>query len=62
MNTVNHIKEFFRFWKPSVARKITLYFAIFGKFSILWTQRPDRTILPCSQSNGLYSVQLETTL
>ena len=30
MNAVNHIKEFFRFWKPSVSRKITLYFAVFG--------------------------------
>jgi len=30
MKAVNHIKEFFRFWKPSVARKITLYFAVFG--------------------------------
>lgn len=30
MKAVNHIKEFFQFWKPSVARKITLYFAVFG--------------------------------
>ncbi|MEW6673089.1 MAG: SpoIIE family protein phosphatase [Thermodesulfobacteriota bacterium] len=30
MNAVNHIKEFFIFWKPSVARRITLYFAVFG--------------------------------
>jgi hypothetical protein len=30
MKTVNHIKEFFLFWKLSVDRKITLYFAVFG--------------------------------
>jgi len=30
MKAVNHIKELFLFWKPSVARKFTLYFAVFG--------------------------------
>ena len=30
MKTVNHIKAFFLFWKPSISRKITLYFAGFG--------------------------------
>jgi len=30
MKSVNHIKEFLLFWKPSVARKITFYFAVFG--------------------------------
>ena len=30
MKVLNHIKECFQFWKPSVARKITLYFAVFG--------------------------------
>ena len=30
MKALNHIKECFLFWKPSVARKITLYFAVFG--------------------------------
>jgi serine phosphatase RsbU (regulator of sigma subunit) len=30
MKAVNHIKEFFLFWKPSISRKITLYFAAFG--------------------------------
>ena len=26
----NYIKELFQFWKPTVSRKITLYFTIFG--------------------------------
>ncbi len=26
----DHMKECFQFWKPTVARKITLYFAVFG--------------------------------
>ena len=30
MRAVNHFKEFFLFWKPSISRKITLYFAVFG--------------------------------
>ena len=30
MKAANHIKEFFHIWKPSVARRFTLYFAIFG--------------------------------
>ena len=30
MKALNVIKECFLFWKPSVARKITLYFAVFG--------------------------------
>ena len=30
MKALDHIKECFLFWKPSVARKITLYFAVFG--------------------------------
>ena len=30
MKPVEHIKSYCRFWKPSVARRITLYFFIFG--------------------------------
>ena len=30
MIALNHIKEFYQFWKPTVARKITLYFVVFG--------------------------------
>jgi serine phosphatase RsbU (regulator of sigma subunit) len=30
MKPVEHIKSYCRFWKPSVARRITLYFIIFG--------------------------------
>lgn len=30
MGIVDHAKECLRFWKPTVARKITLYFAVFG--------------------------------
>ena len=30
MKTVEHIKSYCRFWKPSVARRITFYFFIFG--------------------------------
>ena len=30
MKTLNHIKECSRFWKPSVARRFTIYFALFG--------------------------------
>ena len=30
MKAVRHIKDFFLFWKPSISRKITLYFAGFG--------------------------------
>lgn len=30
MKAVNHIREFFLFWKPSLSRRITLYFAVFG--------------------------------
>ena len=30
MNTLKHIKECLLIWKPSVARKFTLYFAVFG--------------------------------
>lgn len=30
MKTPKHIKECFLFWKPTVARKITLHFAVFG--------------------------------
>ncbi len=30
MRAVNQIKDFFWFWKPTVARKFTFYFAIFG--------------------------------
>jgi len=30
MKTLNHFKEYLLFWKPTVARKITLYFALFG--------------------------------
>lgn len=30
MKALNHIKEFLRFWEPTVARKFTFYFALFG--------------------------------
>jgi hypothetical protein len=30
MRSKNHVKACIFFWKPSVARKITLYFTIFG--------------------------------
>ena len=30
MKPVEHVKSYCRFWKPSVARRITLYFVIFG--------------------------------
>ncbi len=30
MRALNHIKECYQFWKPTVARKITLYFVVFG--------------------------------
>ena len=30
MKTLNHFKEYLLFWKPTVARKFTLYFALFG--------------------------------
>ncbi len=30
MKPVEHIKSYCRFWKPSIARRITLYFLIFG--------------------------------
>jgi serine phosphatase RsbU (regulator of sigma subunit) len=30
MKTVEHVKSYCRFWKPSVARRITTYFFIFG--------------------------------
>jgi serine phosphatase RsbU (regulator of sigma subunit) len=30
MNPVEHVKSYCRFWKPSVARRITFYFLVFG--------------------------------
>ena len=30
MKTVEHVKSYCRFWKPSVARRITFYFLVFG--------------------------------
>ena len=30
MKPVEHVKSYCRFWKPSVARRITLYFLVFG--------------------------------
>ncbi|SFM17475.1 Serine phosphatase RsbU, regulator of sigma subunit [Desulfomicrobium norvegicum] len=30
MSVMYHIREFFFFWKPTISRKITLYFAVFG--------------------------------
>jgi hypothetical protein len=30
MTPSQHLKQCFRFWKPTVARRITLYFTLFG--------------------------------
>ncbi len=35
MKPIEHIKSYCWFWKPSVARRITLYFLIFGLINIL---------------------------
>ncbi len=37
MKPVEHIKSYCRFWKPSVARRITIYFLIFGLIIFLST-------------------------
>lgn len=37
MKPIQHIKSYCRFWKPSVARRITLYFFIFGLIIFLTT-------------------------
>jgi len=34
---IDHITSFFCFWKPSIARRITIYFLIFGLVSFLFT-------------------------
>ena len=37
MKPVEHVKSYCRFWKPSVARRITFYFLIFGLVVFLIT-------------------------
>ena len=37
MKAKEHIKCFFSFWRPSVARRITLYFLLFGVIIFLVT-------------------------
>jgi len=37
MKPVEHVKSYCRFWKPSVARRITIYFLIFGLVIFLST-------------------------
>ena len=37
MKPVEHVKSYCRFWKPSVARRITFYFLIFGLIIFLIT-------------------------
>ena len=37
MKPVEHLKSYCRFWKPSIARRITLYFLIFGLIIFLTT-------------------------
>lgn len=37
MKPVEHVKSYCRFWKPSVARRITIYFLIFGLVVFLIT-------------------------
>ena len=37
MKPIEHLKSYCRFWKPSIARRITLYFFIFGLIIFLTT-------------------------
>jgi serine phosphatase RsbU (regulator of sigma subunit) len=37
MKPIEHLKSYCRFWKPSIARRITLYFLIFGLIIFLTT-------------------------
>jgi hypothetical protein len=37
MHAIDHVKCFYTFWRPSVARRMTLYFVVFGLLVFLST-------------------------